>query len=53
MSNPRSDGPGEPVDLPDGQTQCDECGSVVPNEQALTKQTPGDQPNIELCPVCQ
>lgn len=47
------DGPEEPVNVPDGQVQCDECGMVVGEEQVLTKRTPEDQPDIELCPVCQ
>ena len=47
------EGPDEPITVPDGRVQCDECGAVVPEEQALTKRTAEDKPNIELCPVCQ
>jgi hypothetical protein len=39
--------------VPDGFVKCDGCGSVVDEDQALTEQTSGDDPNINYCPVCQ
>jgi hypothetical protein len=47
-----SDGPPAPT-VPDGFVQCDECGDVVREEQALTKQTPDGEPDVNLCPPHQ